>query len=180
MECESPQQDGSQAERVAAGSAASLRAGVRHMSQTEMIRCAAAQRNAAVQAELDALSSGHNRSLKRRTSEGSEVRADQQQPPPATNDWLNGAIAASLRAFGEHMDARLVTLAEQGEATAARLEDHMDTVVMMDRHLHEYAETTNCRLSRRDPCMQDIVNATTEMRSELDHTARRLAELDES
>lgn len=49
----------------------------------------------------------------------------------------------------------------------------------MDRHWHEYADTTNRRLNRHEGSMQNSVNATTEMRSELDHAAQRMAELEE-
>lgn len=136
-------------------------------------------RNEAIQAELDAMAAGRARSLKRRTSDGVEAREDRPQAATPSADWLNRAIAAILRTFGEHMDARITSIAEQGEVTAGRLEDHIDRVDMMDRHWHEYADTTNRRLGRHEDHMQRVVNTTTEMKSELEATNKKLAELEE-
>lgn len=80
MDFENPQQDGDAAERRS--TAGSRHSAVRHMSQAEQIRRAAAERNAAIEAELAALAAGHGRSLKRRTSGGAEPREEQTTPPP--------------------------------------------------------------------------------------------------
>lgn len=178
METENPQQDFTEAERVAAGSAASRRSAVQRENPAETTRRAAAARNEAIQAELEAFSAGQARILKRRTSDGAEAREERPQAQAAGGDWLNSGIAASLRTFGEHMDARINTIAEQTDATAGRLEDHIDRVDMMDQHWHEYAKTTSRRLGRHEDAVQKVVNSTAEMRSELEATNKRLAELE--
>lgn len=174
MECENTQQDTIQAERQAAGSAANRRSAVQRGNYAEVIRRALVFRNEAIQAELDALSAGQVRWLKRRSCEGVESWEERLQAAAASGDWLNTAIAASLRAFGEHMDARITTIAEQGDITAGRLEDHIDRVEMMDR-----ADATNRRLGRHEDAMQKVANTTTDMRSELEATNKRLAEFEE-
>lgn len=160
---DNPQQDGGEEPPAAGPLHTSMEARRRHISQAEDIRLAVALPDV----ELASLAAGHARSLKRRTSEGAEAREEHVDSPAPSADCLKGAIATSLRTFGEHMDARIQALAEHTEAAGNWLDDHIGRVDHMDRQWHDYASQTNRPLHRHDEALQNMVS-TTEVRSELE------------